>query len=337
MGFIMKNIDISSQLTHLTSYQKERLYREILDFIQFNEFVLNEVIGICPVCGIKDPRIIKKGFLNEKQRLQCKECGHKFVVTRGKLRYNSQQSNDAWATVILDTLNAISLEDTAATLDRCIPTVFNMRHKFLLLLEQLLCEKETLMEGIVEIDETYVPDCYKGIQRTDGRKARKHGERAEKRGLSDEKLCIFMGTNRTGMEIAQCVNRARPSSQEVLSVFSSTIKDKSMLINDGLFSNYELIKQKHLTSMVVGDHHEFTEVIHLNTVNNMHSGFKDLYRYYRGVSSKYLNRYLSLYVFIRRFSGMDDQEKLMVFLQNAKDAIVSLTNRSVKTLNLLIV
>ena len=42
----------------------------------------------------------------------------------------------------------------------------------------------------------------------------------------------------------------------------------------------------------------------------MHSGFKDLYRYYRGVSSKYLNRYLALYVFVRRFIGMDDQEKL---------------------------
>ena len=277
----MKNIDITSQLTQLTTFQKERLYREILDYIQFNEFVLNEVIGVCPVCGIKDPRILKKGFLNGKQRYQCKECGHKFVSTRGKLSYNSQQSEEHWSMVILDTLNAIPLEQTAAILDRCIPTVFNMRHKFLLLLEQLLFEQDEVMEGIVEIDETYVPDSYKGIKRTNGRKARKHGEPAEKRGLSDEKLCVFMGTNRVGKEIAQCVNRARPSSQEVIEVFGSSIKEKSMLINDGLFSNYELIKQNQLTSMIVSDHHEFTDVLHLNTVNNMHSGFKDLYRYYR--------------------------------------------------------
>lgn len=39
----------------------------------------------------------------------------------------------------------------------------------------------------------------------------------------------------------------------------------------------------------------------------MHSGLKDLYRYYWGVSSKYLNRYLALYVFMRRFIGMDNQ------------------------------
>lgn len=170
----------------------------------------------------------------------------------------------------------------------------------------------------MEIDETYVPDSHKGIKQTDGRKARKHGESAEKRGLSKEKLCIFMGSNRIGSEVAQCINLANPCSQEVIELFGPSIKSKSMLIDDGLFSNYELVKQKHLTSLVVSDHYEFSEVLQLNAVNNMHSGFKDLYRYYRGVSSQYLNRYLALYVFIRRFAGMDNYEKLMVFLQKTK-------------------
>lgn len=31
-------------------------------------------------------------------------------------------------------------------------------------------------------------------------------------------------------------------------------------------TNYELIKQNHLTNMIVSDHHEFTEVLHLNMV-----------------------------------------------------------------------
>jgi len=333
----MKNIDISSRIPLPTDYQKERLYREILDFIQFNAFVQSAHYAVCPVCGVNEPRIIKKGFLNGKQRYQCKECGYKFVSTRGKLSYNSKQSEEHWSIFILDTLNAVPLLQTAAELDCYVDTIFNMRHKLLILLEKLIYEHDKVMEGIVEIDETYVPDSYKGIKRTNGRKARKHGEPAEKRGLSEEKLCIFMGTNRIGCEVAQCVNRARSSSQEVIEVFGSSIKEKSMLINDGLFSNYELIKQNQLTSMIVSDHHEFTDVLHLNTVNNMHSGFKTLYRYYRGVSSKYLNHYLALYVFIRCFIGMDNQEKLMVFLQKTKDSIVSLTNRSVKMQNLLMI
>ena len=57
-------------------------------------------------------------------------------------------------------------------------------------------------------------------------------------------------------------------------VIGSSIKGKKMLINDGHFSNYQRIKQNHLTSMIASDHHKFTDVLHLNTVKNMHSGFK---------------------------------------------------------------
>ena len=90
-----------------------------------------------------------------------------------------------------------------------------------------------------------------------------------------------------------------------------------------------------LTSMVVSDHQTFTPVIHLNTVNSMHSGFKKLYRHYRGVSTKYLSRYLALYIFMRRFMGMDNQEKLMVFLAKTKETLASFTKVMVKSLNLL--
>jgi len=124
----------------------------------------------------------------------------------------------------------------------------------------------------VEIDETYVPGSYKRIKRTDGRKARKHGESAEKRELSEEKLCIFMGTNRIGSKTAHCVNRAKPGSHEVIEVFGSSI-----CIRD---------------------------------------------------SKTYID-------FSGCFIEMDNQEKLTVFVQKTKYSIVSLTNRSVKTQNLL--
>ena len=146
-----------------------------------------------------------------------------------------------------------------------------------------------------------------------------------------------MGTNRLGHELVQCVYRAKPTSNEVIQVFGSVIQKQSIQINDGLLSNFELIKQNELTSVVVSDHHEFTSTIHLNTVNNMHLGFKRLCRHYRGVSTKYLSRYLALYIFMRRFMGMDNQEKLMVFLAKAKESLGSFTNQMVKSQNLLII
>ncbi len=47
-----------------------------------------------------------------------------------------------------------------------------------------------------------------------------------------------MGINRMGKEVAQCVICGRPSSLEVIGVFGDVINEKSMLINDGLYSNY---------------------------------------------------------------------------------------------------
>ena len=64
----MINQDITSRIIQLTSFQKEKLYREILDFIQFNEHVSETSVSICPVCGVISPRIIKKGLHKGKQR-----------------------------------------------------------------------------------------------------------------------------------------------------------------------------------------------------------------------------------------------------------------------------
>ena len=80
------------------------------------------------------------------------------MQTKGKLRFNSHKTEEQWSILILDTLNAIPLEQTAAQLDCAVDTVFHMRHKFLLFLEQLLYEQPLSLEGLIEIDETYIND-----------------------------------------------------------------------------------------------------------------------------------------------------------------------------------
>ncbi len=67
--------------------------------------------------------------------------------------------------MIVDTLNAVPLLETAAKRGCIVDTVFHMRHRFLLLLEQLIYEQPLVLEGIIEIDQTYVYDGYKGNKR----------------------------------------------------------------------------------------------------------------------------------------------------------------------------
>jgi len=68
----MKNTDITTQIPLLTDYQKERLYREIFDFIQFNEIVSDATVSICPIVGSQCRRLLRKVFLRENNATSAK-------------------------------------------------------------------------------------------------------------------------------------------------------------------------------------------------------------------------------------------------------------------------
>ena len=63
--------------------------------------------------------------------LRCKECGKRFVVDRGQLTFYSRQDQFIWNELILDTLNGVSLKETAAKINVNVRNFFNMRHKLL--------------------------------------------------------------------------------------------------------------------------------------------------------------------------------------------------------------
>lgn len=86
----------------------------------------------CPKCGCYHPRLVKSGFANSgKQMLRCKSCGKRFVVDRGQLTFYSHQDQSKWNELIMDTLNGVSLKETAAKINVNERNVFNMRHKLL--------------------------------------------------------------------------------------------------------------------------------------------------------------------------------------------------------------
>ena len=138
-------------------------------------------------------------------------------------------------------------------------------------------------------------DCYKGskVPEEANRPARKHGAKAKKRGISNEYVAICTGIQRDGSAIAKTVNRAKPSSEELRQVFEGHIADNTVLCTDGLRS-YGILES--ITDCAVIDvNKESSELFNLNTVNSMHSYIKETYNQYRGVATKYINRYNVLF------------------------------------------
>lgn len=63
---------------------------------------------------------------------------------------------------------------------------------------------------------------------------------------------------------------------------------------------------------------EYDDVFHLNNVNNFHGMMQAAYSHYRGVASKYINRYAALFCVMRECRGMDRTETVIHVLRKLR-------------------
>ncbi len=280
--------------------------------------IINFVLGIvsvnqqpadrpdCPYCG--RGHVIKYGHSDAKQRFFCKDCLQTFMHTTNTLMANSHYGRPVWADFIRDTLYGEPLDKSAGRFGFSHQTAFNMRHKILMALQNLLGQDPVVLSGVAEFDETFMLDCYKGapVPECAGRKTRKHGAKAAKRGISKEYVAVCTGIQRDGGVVAGTVNRAKPSAGELGTVFRGHIAEGTLILTDVLRS-YSVLETLADCTVVDVNHEECRGIFNLNTVNSLHSYIKETYNRYRGVATKYINRYNALFsIAFRCANGLRD-------------------------------
>jgi len=314
--YIMRQSPILVAYSKLSASQQERIRRVVTDLVNMNEQLESQKPEVCPYCE-KQSKMIRKGCECGKQKYQCKECGHKFVWDSHTITANLKISRDEFLEICLDTLGLVPIKETAARLDRSVQCVFENRHKFLIVLEEILKEEDQKLSGTIEFDGTYVLESVKG-KKPRTRKARHRGEPSNFRGISHEQICIVTTTDRTGHEIFRAVSRAKPTSTIITKTFGQSIINRSVFYTDGITVYDELAEHCNSKIVYLIGHESYNKVEHLNTVNSIHSTIKYIFRKYRGVASKYLNRYMSMFVFFRRFQDMDRNEKTELLINKIK-------------------
>ena len=253
----------------------------------------------CPHCNSKTKR---NGRMDGRQRYLCLSSRRTFGQ-RSRSAMNCSQFGEAvWKQVIRDTIDGVSLEDTAACLLMHPSTAFRMRHKILLALEAEETASSSVLDGVCELDDTYVLESHKGTKLPESywRKPRKHGAKAQSRGLSNEYVAICTAAGRDGKAIAKTVNRATPNKAEVAEVFGGRISEQAMILCDGAKSFQVLKEQCGCPVIDVFENGRQAGFYHLNTANGFHSFIKSRYNQYRGVATKYLNRYNALFAKLYR-------------------------------------
>jgi hypothetical protein len=99
-----------------------------------------------------------------------------------------------------------------------LQTAFHWRHKILFALAEYM--KNDHLEGIVEADETYFLESFKGNHlKTKSfimpRPLWKHGGTAQKRGISGEQVCVVCSLNRSGNILTDMTCMGRPSQTDL--------------------------------------------------------------------------------------------------------------------------
>lgn len=262
---------------------------------------------VCPKC--KGINCVKNGKQSGKQTYLCKDCRKGFAETSTSAISGSHSSVSVWKAVIYDTVQGISIDETAKNLDLTHQTVFNMRHKILHTVEQAILATPVLLEGTCEIDETYVLECEKGREFTEEhhRQPRKNGK-ASVAGLSSEQVCLCTSISSDGKCTAKAVNRATPSKGEIEQVFGNRLEDDTILLADGNKS-YNTLKDR---CAVIR-----TSTEDLIKINRFHSFIKERLAKYRGVATIYLNRYANL--FSETFGKADTAEQKIFELMTSRD------------------
>lgn len=302
---------ILNMLAKLSPEERQEVIGYFLDSELSNEIDLENTINkiresrfneglACPHCHNDD--IIKHGKTNKQQRYRCKSCGRTFTDFTGTPIEKIKKKKEFFKSLQC-MLEGKSLPKTAEEVGVTIPTAFDWRHK---VLSALKSKKNDKLAGVVEVDDTYFLHSEKGNPNLK-RKPRKRGGKAKKRGISNEQVCVIVGLDRNGNSISKIACHGRPSAVDVNNVLRMNEDGEIILCTDkhpslGKYANMNNFK--HVELNLSKDIRVIKNIYHIQNVNGYHSRLKEWLRRFKGVSTKYLDNYLSWFDFVDR-AGRD--------------------------------
>ena len=186
----------------------------------------------CPHCA--STRLVKNGTHNGRQRFLCRECHKTFGEATNTILHSTKKDIIQWIKFPWCMVRGYSLFRCHEEVGISARTAFFWRHKILFAISKIL--KTDKVDGIVEADETYFLKSFKGKRLIDwlklGRKARKRSRSAEKRGLSNEQICVICSLDRVGNILSEATGKSKPKQTDVERFFDTRLATNSILCTD---------------------------------------------------------------------------------------------------------
>ena len=258
----------------------------------------------CPHCG--GDEIGRWGRCRGKPRYRCASCSRTFTPLTGTplagLHYPDRWGLQADALMAGETI--------AQAARRCgvhSTTAFRWRHRFLAALNQ---DKPARLNGIVEADETFILESFKGKRGGLKRAARKRGGKAAKRGLSAEQIPVMVARDRSGATVDAVLPAL--DARSIGRALGDVLASPAQLCCDGGSAIKAFARRAGLTMHVLpapGAPRPEAPELHINNVNAYHGRLKEWMRRFHGVATANLPSYLSWRRTIEAFGETRTQGK----------------------------
>lgn len=262
---------------------------------------------LCPHCASR--QVVKNGSADGLQRFKCRGCLKTFNALTGTPLARLHMRGK-WLDQAAALRDGLSLNQVAERLNIAQSTAFRWRHRFLTVPKTV---QARLLAGIAEADETYFLRSCKGSRHL-GRKPRRRGGKASKRGTSKEHVPVLVARDRSGATANFILEST--SSAAIGAALKPVLPPDSILCTDGSSALAAVARdlgvEHHAINVAAGI--RVDGAWHVQNVNAFGSRLREWLRRFKGVSTRYLDSYLGWFRALDRSPGFAPQPASLLAL-----------------------
>lgn len=254
-------------------------------------------VTACPHCG--SLRFAKDGHANGRQRFRCKEqeCGRTFNALTGTplARLHMAEKHLENAMLMAD---GHSIRTVAARLGVSVPTAFKWRHRFL---QYPISVQPASLTGVVEADETFFLESFKGQRQNLPRPAKKRGAPAQIPGLGPEQIPVLVARAREA-GFTMTVRIKSRAAKHIAPELANKMAQDAVLVSDSAKAYRKVAKTLGVELIQVPRNvrHKTRGAVHINNTNSYIKGLQGWMKRFRGVATKNLPNYLAWHRILER-------------------------------------
>ncbi|WP_439886126.1 IS1595 family transposase [Pseudomonas sp. MBLB4123] len=286
-----------AQLGQLSPQQKSTLHQALQS--PPTTAVLDDLPALqsCPHCQAAARYLAPWGWSRGLRRYRCRSCRRTCTALSAtglaRLHYPERWKDYAQALI-----NGLSVRKAAKACGISKNTAFLWRHRFLAAAAEHHATHES---GIVEVDETFSLESFKG-QRRLPRPPRKRGGVSVTRGTGKDQIPVMVVRDREGHTAD--FKLAKLDAHHVREALMPLIDQESVLCTDGAAVYASFARVQGITHQVVHarpGQRVRQGAFHLQNVNAYHSRLKNWMTRFHGVATRYLPNYLGWRRMLERY------------------------------------